>query len=186
MRSLNNYVTKEVGPHGLERSAVVLSQEAESQNPPKGARKASMAVGSVTAALFTLLIGILLLLPGSAFAQEFRGTISGSVLDPSGAVVPGASVEIVETATGTTNKTTSDKAGLYVVPFLAPGDYSITVTKNGFETLNRGGITLQAQEHPIINLTLTVGSESQSVTVTAEEPLVDQANASIGVTTQPS
>jgi hypothetical protein len=132
------------------------------------------------AGLFALLICTVLFIPGNAFAQEFRGTISGSVLDQSGAVVPGASVEVRETHTGTLNKTVSDKAGQYVVPFLPPGDYSITVSKAEFQTLTRSGITLQAQEHPIINLTLTVGSTSQTVTVTAEEPLVDQANSSVG------
>jgi hypothetical protein len=116
----------------------------------------------------------------SAFAQEFRGTISGSVLDPSGAVVPGASIEIKEAQTGAISRTTSDKAGLYVVPFLSPGSYIITVKKSGFEALTRSGIDLEAQGHPIINLTLTVGSATQTVTVTAEEPLVDQANASLG------
>jgi hypothetical protein len=130
--------------------------------------------------LFALLICSLLLLPSSAKAQEFRATISGTVLDQSGAVVPGASVEVRESHTGTINRTISDKAGQYVVPFLAPGDYAITVKKSEFETLTRSGITLQAQEHPIINLTLTVGSANQTVTVTAEEPLVDQANSSVG------
>ena len=174
-----NHLTQEVGPRNSVLSSAV-GLRTNDQNR-LSARKAQpqIAVGTAIAGLFLLLICVLLL-PTSGFAQEFRGTISGSVVDPSGAVVPGANVEIVETATGTTNKTTSDKAGQYVVPFLAPGDYTIKVTKKGFETLERGGITLQAQEHPVINLSLSVGSESQSVTVTAEEPLVDQANASIG------
>jgi hypothetical protein len=131
------------------------------------------------AVLVTLLIYILLL-PTSALAQEFRGTISGTVADQNGAVVPGASVEVRESSTGTLNRATSDKSGQYVVPFLAPGNYSITVNKSGFEILTRIGITLQAQEHPIVNLTLMVGSATQTVTVTAEAPLVDQANASVG------
>jgi hypothetical protein len=130
--------------------------------------------------LFALAVFTFLFLSVGAFAQEFRGTISGTVLDPSGAVVPGASIEIKEAQTGTVNRTSSDKAGLYVVPFLPPGSYTITAKKSGFETLTRNGIDLEAQAHPIINLTLTVGSTSQTVTVTAEEPLVDQANASLG------
>lgn len=143
-------------------------------------QKQSSGVWSAVAGLFSLLICALLLLPHGAFAQEFRGTISGTVTDPSGAVVPGASIEVVETQTGTTNKTTTDKAGQYVVPFLAPGEYSITANKNGFEAYTRTGVTLQAQEHPIIDLALAIGSASQTVTVTAEAPLVDKADASIG------
>jgi len=132
------------------------------------------------AGLFALLICSLLLLSSGALAQEFRATISGTVTDASGAVVTGASILVTETQSGTTNRTVSDNAGLYVVPFLPPGDYTITVTKNGFETLTRAGITLQAQEHPVINLALIVGSTNQTVTVTAEAPLVDQENASVG------
>ena len=117
---------------------------------------------------------------GVAGAQEFRGTISGAVADASGAVVPGAAVTVREVATGTTNKTTSDSDGQYVVPFLLPGSYSITVVANGFQQTVRNGITLQSQEHPIVNLTLQVGGSDQTVTVTAEAPLVDQSNASVG------
>ncbi len=131
-------------------------------------------------ALFSLFVGCLLMLPFGASAQEFRATISGTVTDPSGAVVPGASVEVREKGTGAISRTTSDGAGQYVVPFLLPGDYSITVKAAGFQTLNRSNITLQAQEHPIINLQLTVGSANQTVTVTTQAPLLNQDNASIG------
>gem|GEM_PF-7128042 len=63
--------------------------------------------------------------PGiAAMSQEFRGTISGIVTDPSGAVVPGATVVVRETRTGTVNQTKSGNDGQYVVPFLLPGDYS--------------------------------------------------------------
>ena len=117
---------------------------------------------------------------GAAWSQEFRGTISGVVTDPSGAVVPGAHVVVKEIHTGTTNVSKSDSAGEYVVPFLLPGDYLITVTMPGFETVKRGGITLQSQEHPIVNMTLTVGQASTTVTVTSAAPLIDQANASVG------
>jgi hypothetical protein len=127
-----------------------------------------------------LLLVIAIMSPCGAKAQEFRATISGTVSDPTGAVIPGASVVVQETQTGTINRTTSDNAGQYVVPFLLPGEYTITATKKGFETYERTGIKLQAQEHPIVNLALPVGNATQTVTVTAEAPLVDLANASIG------
>ena len=81
--------------------------------------------------MFSLLICWALLLPHNAVAQEFRGTISGLVTDPSGAVVPGASVQVLETHTGTISKTVSDHKGQYVVPFLTPGNYSITAIVPG-------------------------------------------------------
>jgi hypothetical protein len=168
-----------VEEQAAETGAVQLRTTGRQQQSSRMPQQRS-GILSATAGFFLLSILSVLLLSTGAFAQEFRGTISGTVTDPSGAVVPGASVVITETQTGTINRTTSDSAGLYVVPFLAPGEYSITATKAGFEAFTRGGVTLQAQEHPIINLALAVGSASQTVTVTGEPPLVDQANASIG------
>ena len=127
-----------------------------------------------------LVLSALLVLPQRAFSQEFRATISGTVTDATGAVLPGAEVQVQESSTGTINRTVSDAAGQYVVPFLLPGNYSITVTAKGFQTLKRAGIVLQAQEHPIIDLALQVGSASQTVTVTSEVPLLSQATATIG------
>ena len=145
-------------------------------------RKSESAAGrwSAVAGFFALVLTSLLLITSGASAQEFRATISGTVTDPSGAVVPNATVEVRETGTGSVNRTVSDAAGQYVVPFLLPGNYTITATAGGFETLKRAGIVLQAQDHPIIDLVLRVGSASQTVTVTTEAPLLNQANATIG------
>ena len=132
------------------------------------------------ARLAAMLATVLLCLTGSGRAQEFRGTISGAVTDPSGAVIPGAQIVVKETRTGTVNKTKSDAAGQYVVPFLLPGDYAITATAQGFETLTRSGVTLQAQAHPIVDLAMKVGNAGETVEVTAQAPLLDQTNASVG------
>ena len=118
--------------------------------------------------------------PLAAHAQEFRGTISGAITDSTGAVIPGATVTVREIHTGTLNTTKSDAAGQYVVPFLLPGDYTISATLAGFQTTARNGVTLQSQEHPIINLGLTVGETTTTVNVTSATPLIDQANASVG------
>lgn len=128
-----------------------------------------------------MLLSVLsILLTGRMSAQEFRATISGAVTDPTGAVVPGASVVAKEIHTGTVNQTKSDAAGQYVIPFLLPGDYSVTVTAAGFKTTVRNNVTLQSQEHPILNMALAIGTTDTTVEVTSEAPLVDQANASVG------
>ena len=136
-------------------------------------------VSNVSRAAKALLL-VFAVIGGSALAQEFRGTISGQVNDPSGAAVPGATVTVRETHTGTLNKTRSDAAGQYVVPFLLPGDYQITVENPGFQTTTQSNVTLDAQGHPIVNLSMQVGSETETVTVTTAPPLIDEANASIG------
>jgi hypothetical protein len=120
------------------------------------------------------------MISGTVHAQEFRGTISGAVTDPTGAVVPGASVKVRETQTGTVNQTVSDGDGQYVVPFLLPGQYEITITAKGFQTVVRKNITLQSQEHPIVSIALPLGNATDTVNVTTDVPLIDQANASVG------
>jgi hypothetical protein len=126
------------------------------------------------------LCGVFCSTTAALHAQEFRGTISGAVADPTGAQIPGAVITIKETRTGTITRTKSDAAGQYVAPFLAPGEYQVTATATGFQTLVRNNITLQSQEHPIVNLTLVIGAADTTVEVNAAPPLIDQANASVG------
>lgn len=113
-------------------------------------------------------------------AQEFRGTISGSVTDASGAMVPNASITVKEAQTGAVNRTTSDAAGQFTVPFLLPGTYAITVNAQGFAAYQRADVVLQSQQHLVLNLELKAGAASQSVVVTGEPPQLDVANGSVG------
>jgi Carboxypeptidase regulatory-like domain len=126
------------------------------------------------------MVVFLSLMPNRAAAQEFRGTLSGSVTDSSGAVINNATVVAREIHTGTESRTVSDSSGQFVIPFLLPGDYTLTVTAQGFKTLVHSGVTLQAQEHPILNLAMTVGSVNTTVIVSGAPPLIDTANASVG------
>ena len=81
-----------------------------------------------------------------AGAQEARGTLQGRVSDASGAVVPGATVEIANIATGVTTPTTSNEEGNYRVPFLNPGTYRVTVTLDGFSKFVSQNIELHVAE----------------------------------------
>src|SRR5579863_5624501 len=96
---------------------------------------------SLVAVLFLWLV------PAALFCQEFRGTISGAVTDPTGAMIAGAKVTITETQTGTKMETVSDNAGQYNVPFLLPGDYLISVKTAGFKEFLRKGVHLGAGDH---------------------------------------
>ena len=131
-------------------------------------------------AMAALLLFVAFAISGTAGAQEFRGTLSGQVNDPTGAAVPGASVTVREVHTGTTNRTKSDAAGQYVVPFLLPGQYQISVDMAGFQNTVQNNVNVEAQAHPIVNITLQIGEATQTVTVESTPPLMDQANASVG------
>ncbi len=144
-----------------------------------GAKYAAFPPFNFISSIVMLAMLAMLLVCPQASAQEFRATISGTVADPSGAVIPGANVQVREIHTGTVSNTTTGRSGQYVIPFLLPGQYSLTVKAAGFQTLTRNGITVQAQQHYVLNLSLTVGNQSQTVTVTSAAPLINTANASV-------
>jgi hypothetical protein len=115
-------------------------------------------------------------------AQEYRGTFSGSVTDQQGAAIPKAKIVVTETRTGTKTTANTEATGDYTLPFLAPGEYEMTAEAAGFKRAVRQGLKLSAGEHPVIDLQLEVGAVSDSVTVSAEAPLVVASNASVGQT----
>jgi len=121
-----------------------------------------------------------LFIPAALFAQEFRGTISGSVTDPTGAAIPAAKVTVTEEHTGTKIPTVSDSAGQYAATFLLPGDYDIAVEAPGFKEALRKGVHVGAGDHPVIDVKLAVGDVSQSVEVTADASLINTENATVG------
>ena len=123
---------------------------------------------------------ITLLLTTMLCAQEYRGTFSGSVTDAQGAAIAKARIVVTEKRTGSKSEATSESSGAYTIPFLAPGEYEISAQAPGFKRFVRSGVSLGMGEHPVIDIKLDVGSVSESVTVTAEAPLMDAANASIG------
>jgi hypothetical protein len=123
---------------------------------------------------------VLSLLTAALSAQEFRGTFSGSVTDESGAAIPKAKILVIETRTGTKTPAVSEDSGAYTVPFLAPGVYDITVEAPGFKKFTRHGVNLSIGEHPVIDIRLEVGTVTESVTITADAPLLVTANPSVG------
>ncbi|HKE25696.1 MAG TPA: carboxypeptidase regulatory-like domain-containing protein [Bryobacteraceae bacterium] len=116
----------------------------------------------------------------AAFAQEFRGSFSGNVRDAQGAAVAKARVVATATATGVKSETLSEDSGAYTIPFLAPGEYQISAEAVGFKKFVRAGVSLGMGEHPVIDVQMEVGAISDSVTVMADSPLIEAANASIG------
>lgn len=125
-------------------------------------------------------LAIALALAGMCWPQEARGRILGRVIDSSGAVIPGATVRIENTATGTATNAVSNDQGSYQAPFLIPGPYRISVEKEGFKRYVRDGIELRVDDRLEIDLPLEVGGVAETVTITAEAPLLDTTNASLG------
>jgi Carboxypeptidase regulatory-like domain len=130
----------------------------------------NLKLAGVVVSLFTV----------AAFAQEFRGTISGAVTDPTGASIPGAKVTVTEEHTGTKIPTVSDSAGQYAATFLLPGDYDIVVQSAGFKEAVRKGVHVGAGDHPVIDVKLSVGEINQSVEVSADASMVNTENATVG------
>ena len=113
-------------------------------------------------------------LAATAAAQLTTGTISGTVKDPQGGVIPGATVVLTSETRGTQLPAAmTNSNGDFVVANVAPDTYSITVTMDGFKTLKRGGISVSAGDRVGIGaLTIEVGGLSESVSVQAESPMV--------------
>jgi hypothetical protein len=115
-----------------------------------------------------------------SFGQEFRGTISGRVTDPTGAVIPKATVVVTNTGTGVPVTIGTDNSGNYTAPFLLPATYSVSATASGFTKYTRDGIQLLSGQKLQIDVELSVGAESQEVRVTAEASLIETATATSG------
>src|SRR6516225_8383264 len=111
----------------------------------------------------TLVLLAAIFLPVTAFAQT--STISGTVYDPSGAVVGGADVTALNEATGVEFKQVTNEVGLYSFPSIGVGTYTVTVELPGFKTAKRTGITLNTGTPSVQNFNLALGGADQTVSV---------------------
>lgn len=106
------------------------------------------------------------------FAQSDRGTITGSVMDPAGAVVPSATIIVKSPATAAQYQTSTTGTGSYTVPSLPAGAYQLTVTAAGFKGFRQDGITVQVAQTARVDVTLQVGAATESITVTSDAALL--------------
>jgi hypothetical protein len=114
------------------------------------------------------------------FAQTPTATLQGSVLDASGAVVPGATIVITNSNTNESVQVSSGSDGRYLRPFLLPGTYSITVEKTGFRSVRQENIKLDVGQNRSVDLTIEVGAITQQVEISAAPPPLDINTSSIG------
>lgn len=118
----------------------------------------------------------------NAGAQQITGSIRGTVVDPSGAAVAGASVSAIQTETGLTRSAITNRAGEYLVLELPVGHYSLRATANGFKTYIQKGIVLDVNEAATVPLQLAVGAETLKVEVQADAQLIQATVSSLGKT----
>jgi hypothetical protein len=126
------------------------------------------------------LVAIGLLAVSALWAQGERGTFNGTVNDPSGAVVAGAIVKVLNPATGVELSNTTTDAGVYRMPYLPPGVYRISVSAPGFKTAVRENVVLAVAQTLTVDFTLDVGNLSDQVTVSSDPPLIETGTAEIG------
>jgi hypothetical protein len=124
--------------------------------------------------------GMLFATSKSSMAQGTTGTITGTVTDPSGSVVAGATVTIKQIETNAVRNLTSTEAGTYKATMLPPGTYSVKVEKAGFKSYEQNKIVLTINEVSLIDAQLTVGSQAESVEVTSAGPVIQTEDSSVG------
>jgi hypothetical protein len=129
--------------------------------------------------VLALLLGGLAL-PAMAQSQAINGTIEGTVRDNSGGVLPGVTVTVTNTDTGTNRVAITNASGLYRAPLLPLGTYTVTAELEGFKKFEQVGISLSAGQTAVIDVVLGVGNVSEVVSVTADAPIVDPAKIDLG------
>jgi len=128
-----------------------------------------------------LLLGLTV---GNALAQSqaVNGTIEGVVTDQSGAALPGVNVTVANLDTGDTRLVVTNSSGVYRAPLLPLGRYQVSVELQGFKKFEQQGLTLSAGQAAVVNVTLSVGSLSEVVTVTGESPIAEPGKIDLGRT----
>src|SRR5437762_2849326 len=132
-----------------------------------------------------LLIVALLLTVSAASGQSQRASISGEATDSAGAVTVGAKVTAINLETNVAATALTNTAGIYVIPNLEIGSYSVTVEHPGFRRFQETGIVLQTAETLGLNVKLDVGSVSETVTVAANAAVLEEKTSAITQTFEP-
>src|SRR5689334_24736555 len=131
----------------------------------------------------TTLAALLFALSGMAFAQGgVMATLSGTVFDSSGAVIPGAAITAKNKATASTSTAVSSADGLFTIPALEPGEYTVTVAMKGFATVAMDDIRLNASVTTNIRPTLTPGGVAETVVVESAAEVLKTTQTSVATT----
>src|ERR1700676_2376711 len=130
-------------------------------------------------ACVVVIVAITVFGTGQARAQVTGATLTGTVKDTTGGIIPNAQLTITDWATAVTRIISSDGAGLYTAPNLLPGTYEIRVTAQGFSTAVQKGITLTVGAEQVLDFTMQVGQMTQTVEITTEAPTVELTSSTL-------
>lgn len=134
--------------------------------------------------IFTIALVGILMIPQPALAQNSTtGAITGVITDTTGAPVSGVQVTVTNDATGATQKTATNAHGIYIVPLLEPGNYHVSAVKSGFQASLFEHVPVIVTETAKVNIQLQIGSQTQQVTVTAEQSKLQTEDAQTGIVT---
>src|ERR1700722_8537848 len=125
------------------------------------------------------ILALFICLTVPAGAQVVGASLSGTLVDASGAALPNVKVDIQNVSTGVTRSVTTDSVGLYVAPNLLPGSYQVTVTAAGFQTQVESGINLTVGAQQVLNIQMRLGTISSKVQVNAQEPTVELESSTL-------
>jgi hypothetical protein len=131
-------------------------------------------------ASWILLLLVVALTAGLAVAQSDQGSIAGTILDSSGAVVGGAEIVATGAQTGTVYKTTSSSDGSYRLPYVRIGVYDLRISGTGFKTAERTGVVVQVNTVSALDVTLQAGDVKETITVVADAPTLQTESSDIG------
>ena len=130
--------------------------------------------------LFGIVGVVALALVVPARAQTPTGDISGVVVDPSGSAVPGVTITLTSVATNAVREVQTNSAGLYVIPAIPPGTYTLKAQISGFRPMERRNIEIQVGSSNRMPITLELGDLTETVEIRGGAPLIQSSNASIG------
>ncbi len=122
---------------------------------------------------------LILLLTSASSSAQATAQLGGRVTDGSGAVLPGVTVTVTQTDTGSTRTVVTDETGTYVMPNLPTGPYRLDVSLQGFRSYVQSGVVLQVAATPTINVVLELGNVAETITVEGAAPLIDVKSAGI-------
>ena len=113
----------------------------------------------------------------AAYGQTEKAQLSGTVTDKSNATIPGANITLINSATGIKRTAQTNEAGRYVVRFLYPATYELTVQKEGFRTISRAGIKLDVAQVATLNFVLEGRAVNETIDVSGQAPMLDSGSA---------